>query len=77
MLMNKSITANATCNVTTTTADGKEQSVAVMAMSGTLNTNGKFSVNRRVDSPDLYKVNKSEMDADAAAFETMLLSALE
>ena len=77
MLANKTITANATCNVTSTGEDGKQQSVAVMTMSGNLTADGKYSINRRVNYPEAYNANKEEMDQDAADFEAMLLSALK
>ena len=76
MLVNKSINASATSKITVAT-DGKEETVVVMALSGNLSTDGKYSVNRRIENPELYKANKDQMDADEDEFEAMLLSKAE
>lgn len=76
MLVNKSINASATSKITVDT-DGKEETVVVMALSGNLSTDGKYSVNRRIENPELYKANRDQMDADEDEFEAMLLSKAE
>lgn len=76
MLVNKSINASATSKITVT-AEGKEETVVVMALSGNLSTDGKYSVNRRIENPELYRTNREQMAADEDEFEAMLLSKAE
>lgn len=76
MLANKSINANAASKITVTT-DGKENDVVVMALSGNLRTDGKYTISRSIEDPALYASNKEQMEADEKEFETMLLSVAE
>ena len=76
MLANKSINANATSKITVTT-DGKENDVVVMTLSGNLRADGKYTISRSIENPELYASNKEQMDADGKEFEAMLLSKVE
>ena len=76
MLVNKSISANATSEITGT-SDGKENDVVVMTLSGNLRADGKYTISRSIENPALYASNKEQMEADEKEFETMLLSVAE
>ena len=76
MLVNKSINANATSKITVTTGD-KENDAVVMTLSGNLRADGKYTISRSIENPELYASNKEQMEADEKEFETMLLSVAE
>lgn len=76
MLANKSINVNATSKITVT-SDGKENDVVVMTLSGNLRADGKYTISRSIENPELYASNKQQMEADEKEFETMLMSVAE
>ena len=66
MLTNKTVNMNATCKLTT--------GETVMTLSGYVNADGRWSVSRYIENPDLYSANKELMDTDEEEFTSMLLS---
>ena len=73
MLANKSINANATSKIAVTSG-GEEKDVVVMTLSGNLRTDGRYTLSRNIENPELYAANAEEVAADEKEFEEMLLS---
>lgn len=67
MIVNKTVNMTATCKIT-------DIGDTIMILSGNVNTNGRYSVNRCVENPELYDANKEKMDADEEEFVSLLLS---
>lgn len=76
MLANKSANTSATSNIAVI-KDGEETSVIVMTLAGQLKTDGRYTISRSIENPELYAANKEQMDADEKEFEAMLLSKVE
>lgn len=45
-----------------------------MTLSGYVNADGRWSVSRYIENPDLYRANKELMDVDEDEFTSALLS---
>ena len=45
-----------------------------MTLSGYVNADGRWSVSRYIENPELYNVNRELMDTDEEEFVSLLLS---
>lgn len=70
MLDNKTANLNATIRIEGTDTD-------IVTLSGNLNANGTYSINRYIHDREIYNANRETMNTDEAAFEALLLAAAE
>ena len=67
MLKVESASMNAKCKLS-------NNGETIMTLSGSLNENGKYLLNRYIENPELYNANRALMDTDEEEFVSLLLS---
>lgn len=71
-MLSKTKSINVTGSSVTKMEDGSEKTV--MTLSGNINTDGTYNVNKNIKNKDLYDKNKTECDADYTEFDSYVAS---
>ena len=70
MLTSKTVNMNATITIEGNSKD-------IVTLSGNLNADGSYSINRYIHEREIYAANRETMNADEASFEALLLGVTE